>query len=172
MRFVLTLAPAICAWAVLCAPAAAQAVSESPVPAIRPDAAGEEIYRAACATCHAADGTGSPSSLVGFALPLANGHGFPDFTDCPTNTVEPTGDWMAVVHSGGRVRALDRHMPAFGDALSDDRSRAWSSTSGRSAANAPGRGETSTFRVACSPRRRSPRTRCCSSPAAGPAAPA
>ncbi len=90
------------------------------MPAIRPDAAGEEIYRAACVTCHAADGTGSPSSVVGFALPLPNGHGFPDFTDCLTNTVEPSADWMAVVHSGGPVRALDRHMPAFGDALSDE----------------------------------------------------
>jgi hypothetical protein len=90
------------------------------VPAIRPDSAGEEIYRAACATCHAGDGTGSASTVVGFALPLPNGHGFPDFTDCPTNTVEPSGDWIAVVHSGGRVRALDRHMPAFGDALSAD----------------------------------------------------
>ena len=28
--------------------------------------------------------------MVGFDLPLPNGHGFPDFTDCPTNTVEPS----------------------------------------------------------------------------------
>jgi hypothetical protein len=69
-------------------------------------------------TCHGRDGKGAPSSVVGFDLPLPNGHGFPDFTDCPTNTVEPSGDWMAVVHSGGPVRGLDRHMPAFGDALS------------------------------------------------------
>jgi hypothetical protein len=104
----------------MCASAAAQATGATPLPALRPGATGQEIYRAACATCHGLDGTGSSSNVVGFALPLTNGHGFPDFTDCPTNTVEPAGDWMAVVHSGGRVRALDRHMPAFGDALSAD----------------------------------------------------
>ncbi len=29
------------------------------------------------------------------------------------------GDWFAVIHEGGPIRGLDRHMPAFGDALSD-----------------------------------------------------
>ncbi len=120
MRFTVAFVCAMCTPALLYASAAAQTSGSTPVPAVRPDATGEEIYRAACATCHGADGTGSPASLVGFMLPLANGHGLPDFTDCPTNTVEPAGDWMAVVHSGGRVRALDRHMPAFGDALSAD----------------------------------------------------
>jgi len=66
------------------------------------------------------DGKGSPSAVVGFDLPLPNGHTFPDFTDCATNTVEPLGDWMAVAHRGGPVRALDRRMPAFGDALSEE----------------------------------------------------
>ena len=94
-------------------------------PATRPsalahDAPGDDIFRAACATCHGEDGRGAPASVVGFDLPLANGHGFPDFADCPTNTVEPSADWMAVVHQGGPVRALDRRMPAFGDALSAD----------------------------------------------------
>ena len=28
-------------------------------------------------------------------------------------------DWSSVVHLGGRARALDRRMPAFGEALSD-----------------------------------------------------
>ena len=88
--------------------------------ALPPNASGEQIFLAACTTCHAADGTGSPESVVGFELPLSNGHDFPDFTDCATNTVEPLGDWMAVAHRGGPVRALDRHMPAFGDALSGD----------------------------------------------------
>jgi hypothetical protein len=66
------------------------------------------------------DGKGSPPAVVGFDLPLPNGHDFPDFTDCATNTVEPLGDWMAVAHRGGPVRALDRRMPAFGDALSEE----------------------------------------------------
>jgi len=81
---------------------------------------GEQIYLAACATCHATDGGGSPQAVVGFALPLPNGHGFPDFNDCPTNTVEPLTDWSAVVSRGGPIRGLDRHMPAFGDALSPE----------------------------------------------------
>jgi hypothetical protein len=88
--------------------------------ALPADATGEQIFVAACATCHGMDGKGSPSAVVGFDLPLPNGHGFPDFTDCATNTVEPLGDWMAVAHRGGPVRALDRRMPAFGDALSDE----------------------------------------------------
>jgi mono/diheme cytochrome c family protein len=96
--------------------AAPQAV-ERTLPA---DAAGEEIYRQACAACHSVDGAGEPQSVVGFQLPLPNGHDFPDFNDCATNTVEPLADWMAVVHRGGPIRGLDRHMPAFGDALTDD----------------------------------------------------
>jgi mono/diheme cytochrome c family protein len=88
--------------------------------ALSAEASGEEIFRQACATCHAADGSGAPQSVVGFALPLPNGHGFPDFNDCPTNTIEPLADWVAVVARGGPVRGLDRHMPAFGDALSAD----------------------------------------------------
>ena len=83
-------------------------------------ATGEQIYRAACSTCHGVDGKGAPQQVVGFALPMPNGHGFPDFTDCATNTVEPLADWVAVAQRGGRIRALDRHMPAFGDALSGE----------------------------------------------------
>ncbi len=88
--------------------------------ALPPDATGEQIFLLACATCHATDGRGSPESVVGFELPMANGHGFPDFNDCATNTVEPLADWVAVAHRGGTVRGLDRKMPAFGDALSGD----------------------------------------------------
>jgi len=78
------------------------------------------MFALACATCHAADGTGSPQHVVGFRLPLPNGHDLPDFTDCATNTPEPLADWNAVVHRGGRIRGLDRHMPAFGDALTEE----------------------------------------------------
>lgn len=88
--------------------------------ALPPEPTGEQIFRLSCATCHAVDGSGSPQSVVGFALPLPNGHDFPDFNDCPTNTVEPLGDWVAVASRGGPIRGLDRHMPAFGDALSPD----------------------------------------------------
>src|SRR5436189_4181583 len=59
------------------------AASQAPhAAAIATNATGEEIFQAACVTCHSADGRGSPSSIVGFALPLPDGHGFPDFSDC------------------------------------------------------------------------------------------
>ena len=90
---------------------------ESALPA---NASGEQIFRQSCSTCHAVDGAGSPQSVLGFPLPLPNGHTLPDFNDCPTNTVEPLGDWMAVAARGGPIRGLDRHMPAFGDALSQE----------------------------------------------------
>ena len=75
------------------------------------EATGAEIYEAACAACHGADGAGSPRARVGFAQEL------PDFTDCGFATPEPSADWYAVVHEGGPIRGLDRHMPAFGEAL-------------------------------------------------------
>ncbi len=75
---------------------------------------GQDVYRAACLTCHGPDGTGSPKSVIGFDVPL------PDFSDCAFSTAEPDPDWRAVVHEGGAIRGLDRHMPAFGDALSPD----------------------------------------------------
>jgi mono/diheme cytochrome c family protein len=81
-------------------------------PALPVAPTGEDVYRAACATCHGADGRGSPTSVVGFDTPL------PDFTDCAFSSGEPDPDWTAVVQEGGPVRGLDRHMPAFGDALS------------------------------------------------------
>jgi mono/diheme cytochrome c family protein len=77
----------------------------------RPERSGEELYRFACAACHAADGTGAPQSQVGFDDPL------PDFTDCSFNTPEAAADWFAVAHDGGPARAFSRRMPAFGGAL-------------------------------------------------------
>ena len=75
---------------------------------------GADVYRAACLTCHGPDGTGSPPEVVGFTVEL------PDFSNCAFSSVEPDADWQAVVHEGGPIRALDRHMPAFGDALSPE----------------------------------------------------
>jgi mono/diheme cytochrome c family protein len=82
--------------------------------ALPKDATGADIFRMTCSTCHGIDGKGSPQSVVGFDVP------FPDFTDCSINTPEPGGDWSSVIHRGGPIRGLDHHMPAFGDALSDD----------------------------------------------------
>lgn len=73
-----------------------------------------EVYRAACAACHGADGTGMPEQVVGFDVEL------PDFTDCSFATREPDGDWLAVVHEGGPARGFSEIMPAFGDALGDE----------------------------------------------------
>lgn len=73
---------------------------------------GRELYLAACASCHGADGTGAPPSLVGFDTPL------PDFTDCNFATREPDADWIAISHQGGPTRGFSRLMPAFGEALS------------------------------------------------------
>jgi len=99
---------------------ASQETAPGSTPLLPANTSGEEIYRQACAACHSVDGSGQPQTTVGFQLPLPNGHSFPDFNDCATNTVEPTADWIAVVHRGGPVRALDRHMPAFGDALTPE----------------------------------------------------
>ena len=97
----------VCASALLnlCAisPAAAQDVKR--------DRSGEEIYRAACAACHGADGKGAPQSQLGFDDPI------PDFNDCSFNTAEAAADWFAIAHAGGPVRAFSRKMPAFGEAL-------------------------------------------------------
>jgi mono/diheme cytochrome c family protein len=95
----------------ICATAPVAAGQEVGAP--RADArTGAEIYLAACVTCHGPDGTGSPKATVGFDAPL------PDFTDCAFASAEADQDWQAVVHEGGRIRGLDHHMPAFGDALS------------------------------------------------------
>jgi len=79
----------------------------------RSNMSGGALYDAACAACHGRDGKGQSKSVVGFDTPL------PDFTDCSFTTPEADLDWSAVVHLGGRARALDSRMPSFVDALSD-----------------------------------------------------
>jgi hypothetical protein len=86
------------------------APSSNPLP---DGATGEQIYRAACLTCHGEDGRGGAPELLGNVEP-------PDFSDCAFASAEPDPDWHAVVSEGGPVRGLGRHMPAFGDALTAD----------------------------------------------------
>ncbi|MEO5822152.1 MAG: cytochrome c [Vicinamibacteraceae bacterium] len=74
---------------------------------------GARLYTRACVACHGADGRGASPAVTGLASPL------PDFTDCGFQTREPDADWLAIAHGGGPVRAFDRRMPAFGDALSE-----------------------------------------------------
>jgi mono/diheme cytochrome c family protein len=74
---------------------------------------GRQLYEAACAACHGADGRGQPLAARGFPIEP------PDFTDCSLTTPEADLDWYSVIHQGGPVRAFDRMMPAFGDELSD-----------------------------------------------------
>ena len=92
---------------------------QSPSTTLRPagpipkDPTPEDVYRAACLTCHGPDGTGGAQAALGNVSP-------PDFSDCAFATAEPDADWHAVTHEGGPIRALGRHMPAFGDALSPE----------------------------------------------------
>ena len=73
-----------------------------------------QLYESACAACHGTDGKGRAQEDVAFATPL------PDFSDCAFTSREPDPDWYAVIHEGGPVRAFDRMMPAFGDALTGE----------------------------------------------------
>jgi mono/diheme cytochrome c family protein len=75
---------------------------------------GGAVYRAACSSCHGADGRGAPPSLVGFTTPL------PDFTDCDFANREPDSDWVAIAYEGGPSRGFSELMPAFGEALTVD----------------------------------------------------
>ena len=90
--------------------AGATAADQKPLSA--PPQTGAQLFQSACAACHGLDGKGAPQSVVGFDVPL------PDFTDCAFASAEPDPDWFAVIHEGGPVRGLDRHMPAFGSVLS------------------------------------------------------
>ncbi|HEX6203836.1 MAG TPA: cytochrome c [Thermoanaerobaculia bacterium] len=103
-------APAAILAAAIALPAAAAPGSAASPAAEAPG--GRQLYAAACASCHGADGRGAPLAAVGFAEPL------PDFTDCSFATREPDADWFAVSHDGGPARAFGRMMPAFGEALS------------------------------------------------------
>jgi len=93
--------------------AAAQIGTASlPVSTLKLDT-GKEIYQAGCVSCHGPDGAGQPQHLAGFEPPAT----FPDFTDCPTSTVEPDVQWRAIVNHGGPARAFSQIMPSFKDLL-------------------------------------------------------
>jgi len=80
-------------------------------PALAADATGEEVYRAACLTCHGPDGTGSARTVVGFDTPL------PDFTDCAFASAEADGIAFRIRPSAPQLldheahRAIRRMLP-------------------------------------------------------------
>ncbi|MFC1764814.1 c-type cytochrome [Planctomycetota bacterium] len=75
---------------------------------------GKYLFEQNCMACHGVDGTGAPSSTVGFAVPL------PDFTDSSFASREPAADWVKVAQEGGPARGFSEIMPAFGDALTEE----------------------------------------------------
>jgi mono/diheme cytochrome c family protein len=77
---------------------------------------GEQIFKAACAACHGADGRGTPKEIAGFEKPRT----FPDFTACDQTTPEPSTAWKDVITHGGRVRGFSDIMPSFGEALTSE----------------------------------------------------
>ena len=87
------------------------AVSTAPLP-LSAQGPVASVYQRACAACHGLDGRGATRDVVGFDVPL------PDFTDCSFASREAAGDWYAVAHEGGPVRAFDRRMPSFSELLS------------------------------------------------------
>src|SRR5262245_48501327 len=80
----------------------------------KPERTGKQLFEAACAACHGADGRGAPASSVGFEIEL------PDFTDCVFTSRETNDDWSAIIHYGGPMRSFNQMMPSFKDALSDE----------------------------------------------------
>lgn len=73
---------------------------------------GRDLFLAACANCHGADGKGASQSLLGFDLRIR------DFTDCQATAREPDADWVAVGLHGGPARGFSELMPAFEGLLS------------------------------------------------------
>ncbi len=74
---------------------------------------GRDIYQAACAACHGANGEGTPETTAGFVRPET----FPHFNKCDETTPESTRDWKAVVRDGGPGRGFSQIMPSFGEVL-------------------------------------------------------
>ncbi|MDB6090899.1 MAG: cytochrome c, class [Gammaproteobacteria bacterium] len=77
---------------------------------------GRDIYQAACAACHGANGEGTPETTTGFVPPDT----FPHFNRCDETTPEYTRDWTAVVRDGGPARGFSQIMPAFSGVLTRD----------------------------------------------------
>lgn len=64
------------------------------------------MFRAWCAACHAADGTGRVATPLVKTRPL-------DFTNCRLAAGEADADWRVVITGGGPAAGLSSEMPAF-----------------------------------------------------------
>ena len=82
---------------------------------------GQEIYAAACASCHGTDGGGLPAghpNLESFSAPPTS------FLDGMFVSTEPFDDWMLVVQYGGSALGLSDQMPAYGEVYDEQQLRA------------------------------------------------
>jgi hypothetical protein len=76
------------------------------------------LYQRACAACHGADGAGLPEEspvYQSFDIKPAL------FTDALFNSREPAADWFLVTKHGGGRLGLSVQMPAYGEALPDEK---------------------------------------------------
>ena len=80
---------------------------------------GRQIWESGCVSCHGANGSGQSQNLIGFEPPAT----FPDFSDCPTSTVESDLQWRAVITNGGSARGFSEIMPSFRDLLTQEQIR-------------------------------------------------
>ncbi|MBN1948059.1 MAG: transporter [Bradymonadales bacterium] len=113
-RAVLVLLAFLAGWSMLARFSLPSGAQEMGGPLPGEGRSGEDLYRAACSSCHGLDGRGIPQHIVGFDVPL------PDFTDCSFATREPDEDWAAVAHEGGPTRGFSQLMPSFGGAMTDE----------------------------------------------------
>jgi|1186.fasta_scaffold00511_7 mono/diheme cytochrome c family protein len=77
---------------------------------------GEQLYKAACVSCHGSGGQGAPQTISAFERPNT----FPDFTRCDQTTPEVNSAYKAVIVHGGPQRGFSQIMPAFGQALGSE----------------------------------------------------
>jgi mono/diheme cytochrome c family protein len=77
---------------------------------------GEQLYKAACVSCHGSGGQGAPQTLSAFERPAT----FPDFTRCDQTTAEVNSAYKDVIVHGGPSRGFSQIMPAFGEALGSE----------------------------------------------------
>ncbi len=101
------------AWARLALTAAMLLVTRAAAAQVPETGAG--MYRAWCAVCHGADGTGRLPARPVKTPPL-------DFSDCRLASPETDADWSLVVSHGGPAAGRSSDMPAF-EALSAEQVR-------------------------------------------------